>query len=443
MLNISRSSVIRAYELLVFEGIIFPVGGSGYIISENDGKPKLQQKENNTFAFPKISEAGQSFKSNEHLLNSTSDELLAFRPGLPPLDVFPLNIWKNLYNIYWRNVKMSSLNYSNASGLLPLKRHIASYLYITRGFKCSEEQILIVSGSLQSLFLLGSALIDQSDQIVIEKPTFPNVQSIFSSLRAEIFASPLDASGLDLSTIPKEFSPKVIHCTPSGHYPTGVEMSEQRKLEILNYASEKKAIIIENDYEHEISNYQKRKPSLFEMDKEGRTVFLGTFNRLLHPSIRMGYMVVPFYLLDYVKALQKHSHRFVSSSGQLVLSEFIRKDHIYEHIRNVITTADERKRFFVDEIEKHIHPSFKIEDSPAASLHLLAKFPQAIPDIVLVEELKKHHLIAHPYSKCFLSDKKNGIILGYAAVRKHLMENRLAELIKVYNKLAEERIGME
>ncbi|KMQ64826.1 hypothetical protein ACM46_11430 [Chryseobacterium angstadtii] len=436
LLKVSRSSVIKAYELLVFEGLIESKKGAGYIILERVKKDvDTKDKINPEIRYPSISDTGKSFQSNVHIMNTTSDQYIAFRPGLPPLDIFPINQWKNLYNLYWRNVKASSLNYSNVSGIINFKKNIAEYLYSMRGIQCNPEQIIIVSGSLQSLFLVGSALINPGDPVIMENPTFPNVHSIFKSLNAELHALEVDEEGINVHLFPEEIKPKIIHVTPSNQYPTGIKMSRKRKLDLLEWATEKGSIIIENDYDHEISNWGLKDPSLFEMDHHDRVVYLGTFNRLLHPSIRLGYMIVPYYLLDVIKALQKHSHRFVSPSNQIVMSEFIKRNYLFNHIKNVIDAAEEREYIFKTVLTENIHESFRLQDSGVRSLHLLGNIDQSLDDRKLVSILKDHQIIAHPYSKCFISSARNGIILGHTAVRKHLMQNKIIEIAQVYNKL--------
>ena len=87
----------------------------------------------------------------------------------------------------------------------------------------------------------------------------------------------------------------------------GVKMSINRRLELLKWAAKKSAIIIEDDYDHEFSNWEKPVSSIFSLDKQERVVYLGTFNKLLHPSIRLGYMIVPHYLLDTISALYEQS----------------------------------------------------------------------------------------------------------------------------------------
>ncbi|MEM6262738.1 MAG: PLP-dependent aminotransferase family protein [Bacteroidota bacterium] len=437
-LGISRSTVIRAYELLKLEGYLVSRGGSGYrvrsIQEENfEGSPSFIGNQ----AYPEMSKVGQSFLKNINLINRTSDKGIAFRPGLPPLDIFPVNQWKSLTNLYWRHIKSSALSYSPSSGILPLKKSIATYLNITRNIQCDYRQIMIVSGSLQSLYLIGSVLIDEGDEVILENPTFPNVHSIFRSLRAHIQAVGIGSDGIKLEEFRRNESRKlkVIHTTPSHHYPTGVRMSLKRRYELLSWANSHSAFIIENDYEHEISNWKNPIPSLFSLDKEGRVIYMGTFNRLLHPSVRLGYMVVPHYLMDAVEALQRHSHRFVPPSFQIVMNQFIEKKYLYQHVRNVIEVAEERRLLFEETFNDCFQGKIFLAPRAANSLYALARFRGKENDQQITEALESANIVAHAYSKCFIGNRaENGLILGYASVRNPVIKSTLPRMLRLWSK---------
>jgi GntR family transcriptional regulator/MocR family aminotransferase len=424
-LEVSRSTIVRAYNLLAVEGYVKSIQGAGYLVRPIDLSPSGHSDFEDHSGYPEISKRGKMFIKNVNLLHSTALQDVAFRPGLPPLDVFPVNRWKMLYNTYWKQVKFSNLSFSDSSGLEYLKKNIATYLNLVRGIRCDYKQIIIVSGSLQSLYLIANAVLNPTDKVVMESPTFPNVHSIFNSLGADISAIPLDKEGMDLRSYSGK-SPKLVHVTPSSHYPTGKRMTLKRKKELIDWAQQHKSIIIENDYDHEISNWQvENNDAVFSLDKNHRTVFLGTFNRLLHQSIRLGYMVVPYYLLDVIKALQMHSHRFVSPSNQIVMSQFIENNYIYNHIKNVVKAANSRKSYFVEQFQNLMPNTFEIQESEARSLHILVKIPEHIEDKKLKSDLYKNHINVHNYSHCFLNKPENGLIFGYSSVKTPVILKKL------------------
>lgn len=436
-LKVSRTTVLKAYELLQLEKIILSKEGSGSRVSysqiSENNKPEIQIVDSKEY--PPISKIGKSYLKNIKLINRLPNESIAFRPGLPPLDIFPIGQWKTLLNTYWQHVKSSGLSYSKATGIIELKKSICDYLNISRNIKCKHEQLVIVSGSLQSLYLVATTLINKGDEVVLENPVFPNIHSVFRSSKAKLIPLNLDDEGINIKELNQiKAQPKIICVTPSNHYPLGIKMSLNRRKELLDWASRNKALIIENDYENEISNVEYNIPTIFSLDKEDRTIYMGTFNRLLHPSIRLGYMIVPKYLVHAIEALQEHSHRFVSPEVQMVMEQFINKSYLYQHIKNCIKTARRRHDLFKDEFLKNCH-SMYIQEKPFSSLHLVAFFKENITaehEKYVIDKLAENNITAFALSKCYITEpKKFGLILGYSSVRSKVISRKMKIMGKI------------
>lgn|GEM_PF-247851 len=437
ILDISRSTVNKSYDLLVLEGYVESKPGAGYLILDLLEKTKPEIKSSKLYNYPKLSDAGISFLKNTSLINTTDDKNIAFRPGLPPLDIFPIKQWQNLSNFYWRHATYSDLSYYPASGIEPLKKNLANYLNISRNIKCNYQQIVIVAGSLQSIYLIAKATMNLGDSILLENPTFPNVTTLFKSFRSNIIPLELDQEGAIIKSENLENiqNPKLIHLTPAGHYPSGTKMSKSRKLEILDWASQNHSLIIENDYEHEINSNKNDSPTLFSLDKQDRTIYLGTFNRLLHPSIRLGFMIVPFHLLETVQALQKLSHRFISPSYQYVMNQFIEKKHLLNHIKKLQQVVHERKEIMLESFNQVFDKRLRITDSKTNGLHVLVEFPEEMNEQKCVNLLVNNNLVVHPYSKCFSVGKsKGGMILGYASVPNHSLRKKIIKMGQLFEK---------
>jgi len=434
-LELSRTTVIKAYELLQLERLIEAKVGSGYKITYIIDEVGAVNEKLDTGNYPQLSKRGKLFKENYALLNRNKKEFVAFRPGLPPLDIFPVNQWKNLLNNYWRYIKSSSLSYAQASGDRALKESIKNFLYISRNIRCKPEQIIVSSGSLQSLYMISNALLNEGDQVILENPSFPNVHSIFKSLNTRLTPTPLDKGGLDISWLRQknDLNPKIIHVTPTNHYPLGVRMTLERRQELLQFASHNGCILIENDYEHEIANHKEKLPTLFSLDNENRTVYMGTFNRLLHPSIRLGFMIVPEYLIEVVNALQEHSHRFVAPSMQVVMNQFIDKSYLYKHLNNITKVAEKRHRLFLKAFAD-IH-SMEIHQKNFCSLHCVARFKSSESrkfEKSLINELRENKITAFPLSKCYITkDHLKGLIFGYSSVNETTLNKKLNVLKKI------------
>ncbi|MFC4723043.1 PLP-dependent aminotransferase family protein [Geojedonia litorea] len=431
-LGVSRSTVIKAYDLLMLEKYINSIPGSGYFISwthneSNTDYLKIAVVDGN---YPKISKLAKSFKKNIHIIQNSSRGI-AFRPGLPPLDIFPVQQWKNLSNDYWKTVQPSQLTYGNTLGLKELRKNIASYLKIYRNIDCNYEQVVITSGSLHSLFLVGSILIDPTDGVAIENPTYPSAYNLFKSLKAKVHSIPVDDDGIVVDEI-NDKKVKLVYTTPSNQYPSGVKLSMERRIALLNWASQNGALVVEDDYDHEFSNWENPLPSIFSLDTQQRVVYLGTFNKLLHPSLRIGYMILPDYLIDSVKALYSQSSRFVPTSIQHTLSAFLEKDYLNKHLRRVIEVSIERKKVFMESFKLNFEDKIYL-DASHTGLHLIGNLKDEVDDYTLSKHLVKNGIITYPYSNYFAKgEKKSGLVLGYCSVNNKLIKEQVNKMSEAY-----------
>jgi GntR family transcriptional regulator/MocR family aminotransferase len=430
-LGLSRSTVVKAYDMLAIEGFVDVVQGSGYTINPDSLMAKIEAEPSNTSkpiqSYPNLAASAQAFLETSSRINGTDQKSVAFRPGIPPLDIFPVGAWRQITNAYWRNIRLTELSYSPSSGMPSLKYNLAKYLNVSRGLRCKPDQIFITSGSLQSIFLVGSALINPGDRVMLEEPTFPNVISIFKGLRADLQPISVDQKGAKIEEWTSQA--KLIHTTPACHYPLNYVMSNERRQELIQRAHDFGAIIIENDYEHEI-NYRGAPQNLIHsLDPNDRVIYMSTFNRLLHPSIRLGYMVVPEFLIAPIEAILKHTHRFVPPSLQWALNRFLEKAILHSHVENVHQTIKERWEVFSDTWFDLFQDRFPILTYFSRSLHVTALVPRSTPDLKLVEELEKNDLIAHPLSRCYWSKPAmNGLIMGYSSVHSKAIPRKIEQV---------------
>lgn len=428
-LNISRTTALKVYDLLLFEGLISSKKGSGYYVTykKNIYVKKDQKKYN---LYPSLSKKSKLFKKNRYLsTDNFSRTSVAFRPGLPPLDIFPVNKWKNISNKYWRLSKPTDLSYAPAEGLEELRIKISNYLKIYRNIRCDYNQIIITSGSLHSLYLISNSILDNGDKIGMENPTFPRAFNLFKCLKAKIIPCDIDKEGIVLNNLNTKV--KFIYTTPSNQYPLGVRMSLNRRKEILKWISNNNSLIIEDDYDHEFSNFKNPIPSLYSLDNEDRIIYLGTFNKLLHPSLRIGYMIAPKFMLESIKSIYEQSSRFVPSSTQEIMSTFIEKDYLNKHIRNVIEVASKRKELFISNTKE----TLLINKKEHNGLHLIAKFKNKKNDLKIFKSLLKSNVVAYPLSNYYITkNKKNGLVMGYSSVNSKVLNEKTAIINQVLKK---------
>ncbi|WP_175288741.1 PLP-dependent aminotransferase family protein [Flagellimonas eckloniae] len=435
-MGLSRSTVVKAYEILCLENYVYSVQGSGFYVNDIRNKKikySLRTQKEAT-KYPDISKRATQFSANVTLMNRGHERGIAFRPGLPPLDVFPVRQWQKLTNNYWRDIKYSDMSYKHTLGLDCLRKNIADYLKLYRNIQCDYSQIIIVTGSLHSLSIIGDLLINADDEVVVENPTYANALAVFKSLKARVIPTQIDSEGLSISSLDKVKlkKGKLIYTTPSNQYPTGVQMSLKRRLELLDWAKENKMMIIEDDYDNEFSNWESPITSIFGLDKGHRVFYQGTFNKILHPSIRLGYLIAPPHFVDSIKAMFEQSFRFISPVTQKVMSDFIEKDYINQHLRKVIQVVNERKLFFVDQFQNLFDKNIKIQPANQG-LHLMARLPDDMNDIEITKVLMDDGIVSFPYSKYFLrNEKEKGLVMGFSSVSKPVIKQKLEKMSRTF-----------
>jgi len=145
-------------------------------------------------------------------------------------------------------------------------------------------------------------------------------------------------------------------------------------------------------------------------------------------------MVVPHYLQNVIEALLKHSHRFVPTSIQVVLNQFIEKKYLYAHIKKVAEVSKVRQQFFNTEFNQlFIDQGFRIEPSSKLSLQTLVKIPEGDLDKDLVNLFAKHNIITHSYNKCFTqSSTEQGLIMGHGSIRTPMIKSKLRQMMQIY-----------
>ncbi|WP_420322337.1 PLP-dependent aminotransferase family protein [Flagellimonas sp.] len=434
-LGVSRSTVIKAYDKLIGDGFAWSKGGAGVFIAPKkmmalDVVSELKSTKEKRK--PHLSKLGLKFSKRINLREERKS--IPFRPGLPPLDLFPLVKWQTLSNEYWKKVTSSELTYYGSSGIKSLRKNIANYLKFYRNIECDPHQIVITTGSLHSLYLIFNVLVDKGDQVVTENPTYPNARKILEALQSKIFYAPVDKEGIDLESF-RNRQPKLVYTTPSNQYPTGVRMSMDRRIKLNDWVQTKQSIIIEDDYDHEFSNWENPLPAIYSLNNDDRVVYLGTFNKLLHPSLRVGYAIVPNFMLDSVLALHQHSNRFISPYLQKTLNAFMERDYLNDHLRNIMEVTARRREIFVGYFEKHLAAHISLEEK-SQGLHLIGKLNRNINDKDLSEYLGQNGIVAHPLGNYYKNPKEgNGLVMGYCSVNEILMTKKLrmmAQLVRSY-----------
>ena len=210
-----------------------------------------------------------------------------FWVGRPDARSFPLKAWSHHIKNRLKAVGSNLTSYNDAAGLMELRRAIAKHLAPARGVVADPEQIVIVGGCQDGFNLVGRLLVTPGSTAVVESPCYQGAAFVLESLGATLYPVPVDQDGLDVSRLPKTRG-AVAYVTPSHQYPIGVTMSLQRRLELLAWATQYDAYIMEDDYDSDFRFIGSPLTALKGLDRNERVIYLGTFSKLrARPAARL------------------------------------------------------------------------------------------------------------------------------------------------------------
>ena len=179
-------------------------------------------------------------------------------------------------------------------GLPGLRAEIAAYLQVSRGINCSPSQIFVTSGYRHTIELIAHALLKAGDRVWLENPGYPPTRELLGHMQIAAVPVPVDREGMVVSDgIKLAPRARAAVVTPAHQSPLCVSLSLPRRLALLDWAAQNNAWIIEDDYDGEYRYVSRPLPALKSLDRDGRVLYVGTFSKVLFPSIRLAYLVVP------------------------------------------------------------------------------------------------------------------------------------------------------
>ncbi|RQP21352.1 MocR-like pyridoxine biosynthesis transcription factor PdxR [Piscinibacter terrae] len=427
-LRCGRNTVLHAYEELATEGYVL-ADRQGTVVSHLPAAARHASSRAAASALPPLSRRGTPHRPGP---DGHAENQAPFMPGEPALEEFPLARWQRRIVQAWKSVDTGTLSGNPSSGEPVLRAAIAAYLHASRGVHCDAEQVVITSGTSESLALCAHLLAERGERVWMEHPGYMGARAAFMDAGLSLVPVPVDAHGIaPPDALWKRSPPRLVYATPSHQYPLGVVLSLPRRLSLIENARSAGAWVLEDDYD---SEFCRGVPlaAMHGLAPDAPVIYMGTFSKTLFPALRLGFMVLPQAALPQV--LPALGRRLVLGrpADQEALAAFIQEGDYTSHLRRMRGLYAEREHALREALERHWPLPLML--SPGhGGMHLALALPQAVPDQAVVQAAWRAGLAPRALSNYAVGHARplNGLVLGYGRLASEDADRCVRELAAV------------
>ncbi|MER5970731.1 PLP-dependent aminotransferase family protein [Streptomyces sp. NPDC002055] len=431
-LDVSRTVITRAYELLRAHGILTARRGSGTRVAGPAGSTARPRSPGAPTVLapqpPRATDSGNAlWQPWEPPPAQYPGGALDFRHGTPALAEFPVARWRqSLHDAYGR-ADNATLGYGPAEGSSALRTEVAALVRRSRALDASPDRIMVTGGATQALDILVRMLVGPGDVVVIEDPSHTVLRQVFGCSEAAVVPVPVDEEGLRVADIDacvraRGHAPervKLVYVTPSHQFPTGFIMSEARRRGLLEWAYAHGATVLEDDYHNEFTFTDERLPALAAERHRDTVVYVGSFSKTLFPALRIGYAVLPPHLVRPFLGIKWITDRLTPTVGQEALADFIRTGAYARHISRMTRLYRQRRRRLLEALYEHFGAEVRVSGE-AAGLHVLVTFTGArgVQEERIASLAAERGVRIYPASGYFVQNlpAEPTFLMGYAAL---------------------------
>lgn len=421
-LNVAKGTVEQAYQILLGEGYFLARGPAGTVVS-----PQLASLAAKRYA----SVPASSLRASPYAPAEDSPPL-PFQLGLPALDAFPRKTWARLANQNQRSLGGVAMRYPDPVGYAPLRRAIAAYLGVSRGIACLPEQIFVTAGYWGALELVCRSVLNPGDAGWYENPGYIFARQFLKQAGMHVHAVPLDEDGLNLIA-GQQHCPQARFAivTPTHQSPMGMAMSLPRRLQLLEWARQQQAWIVEDDYDSEFRYHGRPLPALKSLDRDDRVIYTGTFSKVLNPGLRLAYLVAPLSQVERFQQAAHYSGGPGSILRQATVADFMEQGYFARHLRKMRALYAQRRAYLVQALQQILGERLQVQ-SQAGGIHVLANLRRAEDDRPLAKAAQEQGLAVQALSDWQISPVVHkGLLMGFANISDQGMADEWVERLSL------------
>jgi len=272
-----------------------------------------------------------------------------------------------------------------------------------RGILASSDEVLVTLGAQNALWLTAQLLLNQRRSAAIEDPGYPGLREILMQTRCRVSPIPVGPTGLEPNQLTEGID--VLFCTPSHHCPTGTTMPLKARQQLLAQASKHDTVIVEDDYEFEITHDRAPLPALKSLDREGRVIHVGSFSKSMFPGLRLGFLVGPAPFIQEARALRATVLRHPPGILQRAAAHFLSLGHYDAMLRRLTRSYSQRREIMLDAVRKEQLEIAGAVDDGGSSLWM--RTPTGVDASELAKALRDENVLIEP-GRPFFADPDQG-----------------------------------
>ena len=414
-LGLSRNTVDEALSRLVAEGFVVRHRGIGSFVSGSLPGRNRRSSQRTLDTQRRPSEVRVSDRART-LMNYPGHykaiEPIPFTPSLPPNEFFPRKTWQRLLNREVRRPGADYWHYGASNGLAALREAIAAHANAMRATQASADQVLVTTSTQQAVELAAKVVADPGEAAWVESPGYQPVQHCLRCAGLNVVPVPVDEQGIRVQAgLYLQPHARLAYVTPAHQYPLGYEMSLLRREALLEWSRGEGSYIVEDDYDGDYRYEGRPIASLQGMAPE-RVIYIGSFNKILFPGLRIAYAIVPEALVGPFVDAKHAADGHTALLAQGVLAAFISEGHLSEHLRATRKSYDERRLIFLKEAQ--VLRDVVRFGPAAAGMHVTASFRDAkIDDRAVAEACAGRGVVVGALSR-FGDVNLRGLVFGFA-----------------------------
>jgi GntR family transcriptional regulator / MocR family aminotransferase len=419
-LSVARNTVTNAFQRLIAEGYLVTRIGAGTFVAEH---PQARVRR---------APSGRALKPRKiwaslerEVLPRSGPAEFDFRVGAPDPTLFPWDVWRRLIAHHLRG-RMPVAGYPVPEGAAPLRESIAHHLGLARAVHAGADDILVCSGAQQAFDLIGRVLVEPGACVAVEDPGYPAFRRALTAHGARVVPVRVDDQGIDVDALPSDAT--LVYVTPSHQYPLGTRMSLARRMALLSWSERHGAAIVEDDYDSEFRFDGRPLEPLQSLDRSGRVLYVGTFSKLLLPTLRLGFVVAPPTLMPSLRAAKRLTDSHGALELQRALADFISEGYFARHLRRLLRAYGERRQVLLASLERYFGDAL-LPLPDAAGLHVSAycRDPEIDVEAWAARALARG-VAVQPLRPYYQTRPRAGLALGYGLIASAKINEGISRL---------------